>query len=575
MEKKGGRYLLRCIYLCKEIIIEMIRHFFLDKTNSIVENSKQNMGLNPVLHVGYGNRIMRGLLHFDTCEIKQLIEDKTFANLDKLKFTLKMTNYFSIDGVPYEKSLLHSSFMPSVRAGSFDLVLFKLPCEFDEGRGFDFLSDFWIRDNASFSNEGSSWYFAKSGIPWNDERNDDEQKKELTMPNIFDKRDFVAVYNKLIEFSKTSGLNKTVEWGEECKEVNSACTCDVEFLNGLIEDLKRIGENEFDYEKSLKGGIYSDEKLMDEYEKFLNGEESLIVATQHFDFGDENLSMDITDYVLECVKTGVNNGLCLAFSPFYEKRKTEIEQYVGFADDNTNTFFHPYVEADYSEYIEDDRESFTIGRKNRLYLYVSDNGEPANLDKMPVCTVGGIEVEAKQATKGVYYAEIDANDLELEPASIYYDTWSEIALNGQEEDDVELEFSTRPKSHKLKISSDSSIKKNMIPTMYGINDEEKIHQGEVREISVDFRKEYETDKKYLVDGAEYRLYSKDGNRDITIIDYRPIEKTFLNNFFIIYAGDLIPGRYYVDIKTKLGREVKYFREALRFRVVSDVTERYP
>ena len=67
------------------------------------------------------------------------------------------------------------------------------------------------------------------------------------------------------------------------------------------------------------------------------------------------IAIIVVDYVLECVKTGVNNGLCLAFSPFYEKWKTEIEQYVGFADDNTNTFFHPYVEADYSEYIEDDR----------------------------------------------------------------------------------------------------------------------------------------------------------------------------------------------------------------------------
>ncbi len=534
----------------------MIRHFFLDKTNSIVEYSQQNMGLNPVLHIGYGHRIMRGLLHFDTCEIKKLIDDKTFANLDKLKFTLKMTNYFSIDGIPYEKTLIQSFSSPTKRASSFDLILFKLPCDFDEGRGFDFVSDFWIRNNASFSREGSSWYFAKSGIPWDDER-EEKTPDELVMPDIFDKYEFIAIYKKLLDYSKTMGEG-------------SEYTCDE-----IINDIKNIKTN-FKYdEKSLKGGIYDRNKLMEEYEKFLNGEDSLVVATQHFDFGDENLSMDITDYVMECVNTGINHGLCLAFSPFYEDRTTDFEQYVGFVDDNTNTFFHPYVEADYSEYIEDDRESFTLERKNRLYLYVSDNGEPTNLDALPTCEVEGTTYESKQATKGVYYVEIDANDFDLESAAIYYDKWSGIELNGQSEDDVELEFSTRPKSHKFKIGSDSSIKTNMIPTLYGINDEEKIHRGEVREISVDFRKEYEADKKYLVDGCEYRLYTKDGNRDITVIDYTPIEKTFLNNYFIIYAEDLIPGRYYVDIKTKLGREVKFFRQALRFRVVSDVTERYP
>lgn len=533
----------------------MIRHFFLDKTNSIVEYSQQNMGLNPVLHVGYGQRLMRGLLHFDTCEIKQLIDDKTFANLDKLKFTLKMTNYFSIDGVPYEKTLVHSFDSPTKRAASFDLILFKLPCDFDEGRGFDFISDFWVRNNASLSKEGSNWYFAKSGIPWSDERQD-KTPEELVMPDIFDKREFIAIYNKLLEYSKKMGDEST----HSCDEI--------------IDDIKNIKTNyKFD-EKTLKGGIYNQNKIVEEYEKFINGEESLVVATQHFDFGDENLSMDITDYVMECVKTGINHGLCLAFSPLYEERVTEFEQYVGFVDDNTNTFFHPYVEADYSEYIQDDRESFTLGKNNRLYLYVSDNGEPANLDEMPTCSVEGVEVEAKQATKGVYYAEINAKELDLESAAIYYDTWSGIKLNGEDEDDVELEFSTRPKSYKFKAGSDNSIKKNMIPTMYGINDEEKIHRGEVREVSVDFRKEYETDKKYLVDGAEYRLYTKDGNRDVEVIGYTPIEKTFLNNYFIIYAGDLIPGRYYVDIKVKLGREVKFFREALRFHVVSDVTERY-
>ena len=314
--------------------------------------------------------------------------------------------------------------------------------------------------------------------------------------------------------------------------------------------------------------------LKTEYQNYLDGKDSIIVATQHFDFGDEPLSMDITDYVLECIKSGENHGLCLAFAPNFEEKVDDYEQYVGFVDDNTNTFFHPFVEIDYQDYIKDDRESFTLGRTNNLYLYTFDDGEPINLDTIPTCEVAGTPADVRQVSKGVYCATVDASKLNLEPAAIYYDTWSQIALNGVPSEDVELEFSTRPMSRKFKIGSDSVVKNTMIPSIYGINDLEGLHQGEVREVTVDFRKEYETDKKYLIDSAEYRLYTKDGNREVVVIDYQPIEKAFLNNFFMIYTEDLIPGNYFVDVIAHVGRETRYFKECLRFKVVSDVTERY-
>ena len=94
----------------------MIRHFFLDKTNSIINKSEQNLGLNPILHVSYGGTLMRSLIHFDIENIKQLIDDKTFANVDKLRFTLKMTNCFSVDNSPYEKSLIRGLSETTTRA---------------------------------------------------------------------------------------------------------------------------------------------------------------------------------------------------------------------------------------------------------------------------------------------------------------------------------------------------------------------------------------------------------------------------------------------------------------------------
>jgi hypothetical protein len=232
------------------------------------------------------------------------------------------------------------------------------------------------------------------------------------------------------------------------------------------------------------------------------------------------------------------------------------------------------LEVDYSEYIKDDRESFTNGRENRLYLYVSDDGFPINLDTIPSCTIDGVEMDVKQATKGVYYAQISPSNISLTEGIIEYDVWSKIALNGVNNDDVEMEFVVNPKTRKFSVGSNSDIRKDLVPSFYGIDIDETIEQGEVREITVDFRQKYTTDKKELIDSADYRLYVKDGNREYDVIKYQPVEKAFLNNFFMLYTEDLIPNQYFVDIRVQCGREIKYYREALRFKVVSNVTERY-
>jgi hypothetical protein len=124
------------------------------------------------------------------------------------------------------------------------------------------------------------------------------------------------------------------------------------------------------------------------------------------------------------------------------------------------------------------------------------------------------------------------------------------------------------------IGDNSNIKRDLVPSFYGINDDESITQGEIREVSVDFREKYNTDKRFLIDSAEYRLYVKDGNREYDVIPYQPVEKSFLNNFFIVHTEDLIPNKYFIDIKVNIGRETKYYRGALRFKIVSNVTERY-
>lgn len=536
----------------------MIRHLFLDKTNTIVEGSRYNMGLNPVLHLGYGKCLMRGLIHFNLDEIKSMVSDKTIANIDKMKCTLKMTNCLSVDTLKFN-DLVNGKMQ---RAASFDLILFKLPCNFDEGRGYDNIGDFWYKDDKSVSKEGSSWFFAKSEIPWKYEASKYDIRGGV-IPTVYDRATADHYTEELINLAKTLQT-----------DTDDFETCNWNEVKQIIVTFAR--EKTLGSDDALKGGIYDNETLINEYEKFEDGKRSIIVGVQHFDFGNENLSIDITNYVKDLLKHNVdyNYGLGLAFAPRFEASETELEQYVGFFTNHTNTFFHPYVEVDYQEYISDDRESFTLGKDNNLYLYVYDDDIPTNLDMIPSCSINGVNFQVKQATKGVYFAHIPKNSIDLDAAAIYTDKWSQIVLNGVQEDDIELEFSTRPREHRISIGEKSVEQSEYVPFVYGINDKENVKQGDVRTVYVDFKKKYSTEIRELNNNAEYRLYIKDGGREYVVFDYQPLEKSFLNNYFIINTNDLVPNEYYVDIKVKKDRNVKNFNKVLKFRVSDDITERY-
>lgn len=512
----------------------MVRHIFLDKTNTITKGSLWNTGLNPILEINYGKELSRGLIHFDVNEIKSLVDDGTFGDVSKLKCVLKMTNCASVDGLPYDKEIHHRASEPVERATSFDLMLFKLPQDFDAGKGFDYASDFWVNNNHSraYKDMPSNWYYAQSVKWW---KVDDDK----IIPDDNGKIDIDATHPMY--------FYQYVESGDTTVRIK-------------IE---------------LDGGIYSHEELVEEYNRFLSGEtDTIIVGVQHFDFGAENLEIDVTKYVLDCMAGEENYGLCLAYIPNLERTRLNVQQYVSFFTDLTNTFFHPYVECSYCDHIADDRANFCLGRKNRLYLYAYVDGNPVCLDEGITCAIDGKNYDVHNGGKGAYYIEVTPDKSEFEVETIHYDVWGGLSLNGEAIDDVEQEFVVNPMQNFMSVGSASAGKDRTVPQISGINDAEELSRGEVREVVVDFRKEYTTNRKQLLDTAEWRLYVKDANREIDVFEYQPVERAFINNFFTINTEDLIPNDYFIDIRVSSGRETRYYKKVCRFRVVSNVTNRY-
>lgn len=497
---------------------------FIDRCNTIVKGSDINLGINPVAELNFGGgTVSRILLHFPIEKIKGLVEDGTYPDISKLSHQLVLFNCASLDNVTLDKKINKSDYSGlKERASSCDILFFLIPMDWDGGRGFD-----WVRDaslssrHVSYSTYGSNWFNAKSGLRWSD-----------------------------VLSERTNGIDKD-------------------------------------------GGIYSSRKLSLEYDKFSSSNPNvfsdIVIQRFHFEYGNENVKVDITDTVNKMITGEIkeNYGIGICFSPRYEEMETRhnMTQYIGFFTPYTNSFYEPYLESRHCDHIEDSRNKFYLDKgNNRLYFYSVIGGKPRNLDNIPSCVIDkgslDMEVEVKQATKGVYYAEVEMDSDKFDPGEMHYDTWSNLSYNGKALKDVEMDFVTKDAfslgdGYYEFGDAGEYNPKSYVPNVKGILFGEKMRRGDVRKVIVEARVPYTTNEMEVIsEGMYYRLYVKDGVDEVDVICWDTIEQTAFYNYFLIDTSELLPQKYFLDIKMESDLEVKHFREVLTFDIVSDVTERY-
>jgi hypothetical protein len=473
----------------------VIRTYF-DRNNTIILDGYANTGRNPVSELYYGGgstnkSYSRFLFHFDETRLKNLHNGGTFPNLGLLKHTLIMTNTGAFDlnllgrDTPYGKQ----------RASSFDLVVFKLPQNWDEGVGYDYNIDVPLQEPSYqntngagitvYSTNPSNWTYAQTNLPWN---------------------------------------------------------------NGP--------------------GTYTGSPT------------PIMVGTQHFEQGNENLEIDITDIVNTYLTGATNYGLGIAFPNSYEETVTTDFQVVGFFTRHTQTFYEPYVETTYSCHIKDDRTDFYLDKPNRIYLYVNINGTPTNLDELPTVNVydncGTIissytQNDIAHCTKGVYYIDLlvqtGGNN---ESGVIINDVWGNIKINGINRPDIELSVELKDSLDYYNIGDADDLPKKVGFNISGINHNEKIKRGDIRKVLVSTRIPYTVNQTQKIDRLDYRLYVKEGKNEFTVIDYQPLEMTPNTNYFLLDTASLIPNTYYLDVKYESNLEVSTNREVLKFDIISQV-----
>jgi hypothetical protein len=305
-----------------------------------------------------------------------------------------------------------------------------------------------------------------------------------------------------------------------------------------------------------------------------------IIAQQHFELGNEDLNMDMSDEingVLNGTITGVT-GWGLAYLPQIENITGLTDSYsVAFFSRHTQTFYQPFLQTTYNDLIQDDRNQFLKNQDNKLFLYVYQNGDLVNLDSNPFVRIedrSGVVVSGMSSlntclkTKGVYEVIVPNGFTGSPVPCVFYDIWSGLTINGQGIPNVQNQFILQEYTAGIQIGSTSREPQKYGFNFYGILQNEQILNTDIRKVGVTIKKAY-TGQQLLLDvSVFYRIYVKEGTTEVLVQDWTPINRTPTEYYFMFDMRDKIPNQYYVDIQVNTSGEKDTYKKQLTFNIVN-------
>ena len=487
-----------------------IHNSYFSRNNTIVYNSYVNTGRNPVMQLYYGDGGLvnpvgysRFIFDIDLTSLREKIAQgiiSTNCLNSEMIHTLKMTNTSS-----FNNELLNTS-MPdgSMRATSFDLILFRippvnfdpaLPQTWDEGVGYDFYDiPEPLGPNRSYSVRPSNWF-------------------ERTTIN---------------------------DWQQ----------------SGIYDN--------------TNGGLVPFSSIT-------------IVDIQHFELGNEDIEFDMTSEINDVLSGTIQNprGWGIAYLPQVENLSGTTGTYsVGFFTRHTQTFYEPYLLTTYNDLIEDDRNNFSMGRSNKLYLYVYEDGDFINLDQNPLVSISdsqGNPIQGLQnlptclRTRGVYEVTLPPL-IGYQTPCTFTDTWSNIELNGFNLPNQVNEFVLYPFKKSIQIGTNTNDPSQYGFSYYGLKQDERILNTDIRKVGVIIKQAYTTNKQLPNVDGQYRVYVKEGTTEVVVQDWTTLNRTPNEYYFMFDTRDKIPNEYFVDIKVTTSGQINVYKQQINFFIVNVKSE---
>jgi hypothetical protein len=301
-----------------------------------------------------------------------------------------------------------------------------------------------------------------------------------------------------------------------------------------------------------------------------------VVNTMHFDLGNEDLHLDITNYINGLLDGDINYGLGISFASVYEEIELNTNQSVSFFTKYTQTFFEPYVETFFDNQINDNREDFVEKMEQNLYLYVTKGTNFYDLDSFGTVDIldsqknvvpgltGLVPIKIK---KGVYKITLAMDGILCDGKRFFYDKWQGLVLDGVSISDVTQRFVPKPYTSFYTIGQNPTELQRYAIQFFGLKLNEKIVRGNKRKIVVTFRS-INNSIPVLFDDVYYRIFIKEGRTQVDIFDWTKLDKTNENSF-IFDTTYMIPREYHLQIKAKTHSEEIFYKETLNFEIVSE------
>jgi hypothetical protein len=146
--------------------------------------------------------------------------------------------------------------------------------------------------------------------------------------------------------------------------------------------------------------------------------------------------------------------------------------------------------------------------------------------------------------------------------------WGNIVYNGDSLPDIENDFVLQPYKNRVSIGVQSKEPDLYGFDFYGIKQDEKILNTDVRKVGVVIKKAYTTKQLLQNVDASYRVYVREGMTEVQVQDWTKINRTSNEYYFIFDTRDKIPNEYYIDIKVKSSGEVDTYKRTIKFLIVN-------
>jgi hypothetical protein len=306
------------------------------------------------------------------------------------------------------------------------------------------------------------------------------------------------------------------------------------------------------------------------------GNDPTIVTTVHFDNGNENLDVDISDYVNGVLTGDTTHGLGLAFAVIYQDITPEVDQSVAFFTKYTQTFYEPFIESVFEDRIEDNRDNFIEKQTQNLYLYVTKGTNFYDLDNTPTVDItdnngtaitGLTGLTTNKIRKGIYKVSFGLDGVLCDGRRFYKDVWKGLSINGIDISNVTQKFVPKPYTSLFTIGENQTELNRYAIQFFGLKQGEKILRGENRKVVVTF-KSLNNGFSQLFDEVFYRMYIKEGRTDVVIHDWTQLDVTNENSF-VFDTSYMIPREYLIEIKGKTHTEEIFYNESIKFEIVSE------